>query len=298
MGMRKQTEIYLNNAIEIISSMEEYWPLTLRQIYYQLVAQLLIRNALNEYQKLSRVLSKARLDGAVPWKSMEDRSRSILYSGGYSDINHFKKSEEDSLLTGYRRDLLQTQAVRPEIWVEKDALSHLVYGVASDYCIDVVAARGFSSMSFKHECRERILRNLEENQLTKILYFGDLDPSGWEMLPTMMKTLKDKMNMEDFVTDERIALNLDQVEQYNLPHSPDALKLTDTRAKKYLKRFGNMAVELDALKPEILQSLVKSAIETNLNMELFEHEKRVESRERIAARGLTQRILDKNIMEF
>jgi len=47
MGMRKQTETYLNNAIEIISSMEEYWPLTLRQIYYQLVAQLLIRNALN-----------------------------------------------------------------------------------------------------------------------------------------------------------------------------------------------------------------------------------------------------------
>jgi len=55
----------------IIEELNDYWPLTLRQIYYQLVAALIIENNISQYQRLSRLLSQARLKGLVPWEAME-----------------------------------------------------------------------------------------------------------------------------------------------------------------------------------------------------------------------------------
>ncbi len=34
-AMRKKTQTYLNNVLEVMNSLEDYWPLTLRQVYYQ-----------------------------------------------------------------------------------------------------------------------------------------------------------------------------------------------------------------------------------------------------------------------
>ena len=110
---------------------------------------------------------------------MEDRGRPLLRSATWRDQTSFLASEMDMFLQGYRRNLLQSQSVALEIWIEKDALSHICYGVAAEYGVLVAVARGFSSITFKHECAERIRDNLTQCKSTKILYFGDLDPSGW-----------------------------------------------------------------------------------------------------------------------
>ena len=60
--MRAETETYLKKVLETIEGLRGYWPLTLRQIYYQLVAGLVIGNDINQYKKLSRVLTQARMD--------------------------------------------------------------------------------------------------------------------------------------------------------------------------------------------------------------------------------------------
>jgi hypothetical protein len=57
---------------------------------------------------------------------------------------------------------------------------------------------------------------------------------------------------------ERVALNMDQVRQYNPP--PQPAKTTDSRAEKYIERFGNESWELDALEPSVLVDLVESKI--------------------------------------
>jgi len=99
-------------------------------------------------------------------------------------------------------------------------------------------------------------RNAQNGKRTMILYFGDLDPSGWEMLPPLLTTLQDEMGLGDLVAGRRCALTPAQVEANKLPRNPDALKETDTRAKKYMARFGDLAVELDALPPATLEALV------------------------------------------
>jgi len=245
-----------------------WWPLTLRQIYYRLVAWGVIDNSDPSYKRLSTVLVDARMEGLIEWEAMEDRSRRILEPNGWEGVESYVEAERAHFLRRYRRDLMQEQLVAVEVWVEKDALSHLVYQVASRYCARVVVARGFASASYLNQARERILANAENGQDTTILYFGDLDPSGWEM-PLDIQNRLEEMGVGESVKVKRCALNLDHVNQFKLSHNPDQLKPGDPNAQKFVAQFGLMAVELDALSPEDLQRLVQESIEQEIDMGVY-----------------------------
>ncbi|MGH9867477.1 MAG: hypothetical protein ACREAA_04840 [Candidatus Polarisedimenticolia bacterium] len=282
---------FLARVEEVLDGLRDYWPLTLRQVYYQLVAAGDIENRHTAYQKLSRVLVQARLDGHVAWDAIEDRARSVLVSAGWDDAADFVRDQTGDYLAGYRRDLLRAQDHALEVWVEKDALSHVCHRAAFPYCVPVVVARGFSSVSYLHEAAKRIRHNASRGKGTVILYFGDLDPSGYEMLPAMLFTLEQEMGLQGWVTGIRCALTPDQVKEHGLPTNPDALKHTDTRAKKYIERFGNVAVELDALRPDILEDLVRDSIESWLDEGLLETERRAEAAERERLEVLREKVV-------
>jgi hypothetical protein len=271
---------YLNSVREVLDRLVKYWPLTLRQVFYQLVAALIIPNRLGEYKRLSRVLTKARLDGLVPWEALEDRSRRVLQPDVWLDAETFIETQLDWFLDGYRRDLLQSQASALEVWVEKDALAHVCQRVADPLGVPVAVARGFSSTSHVHEGRKRIEQNADAGRPTVILYFGDLDPSGYEMLPAMLYTLQHEMHLGELVEGVGCALTAEQVETYGLPHSIEALKDTDSRAKKYRRQFGDLAVELDALPPAHLEALVRLAIESRIDAKARAAERKREAKER------------------
>ncbi len=57
---------------------------------------------------------------------------------------------------------------------------------------------------------------------------------------------------------KRIALNMDQVEQYNPP--PNPAKTTDSRAWGYIDKFGLDSWELDALKPKVIEDLIRDEL--------------------------------------
>jgi len=291
-GPRQRTIEYRHRVQQVIDDFKDYWPLTLRQVYYQLVAAGTIENNRNSYQKLSRNLSQARLDGSVPWEALEDRARSFFDLRGWHDDQQFIQDQVEEFLRGYRRDLLQSQDEALEIWVEKDALSQVCYRAAAPYSVPIVVARGFASTSYKHECRQRVLANAEAGKPTRILYFGDLDPSGWAMLPSMMDTLHDDMGLGDLVMGVRCALTVEQVSEYDLPRNPEALKGSDPRTPKYRKQFGNLAVELDALPPPVLEALVRQSIEDHLEMDLLEAERERHHLDQQRIGALRQEILD------
>ena len=101
-----------------------------------------------------------------------------------------------------------------------------------------------------------------------MLYFGDFDPSGMEMLPAMETTLKEEFKVND-IEFKRIALSENDIFKHKLPHDARALKKTDTRAKKHLEKYGALAVELDALSPNVLEEKIKKAIEKELDIAAF-----------------------------
>ncbi|MEQ8222978.1 MAG: hypothetical protein ABRQ37_11800, partial [Candidatus Eremiobacterota bacterium] len=261
--------IKLKWVLEILEELSAYKPLTLRQVYYQLVGKGLIENKVSQYNMLSALLKWARIDGYISWNDIEDRVRAYHDLSGWHNSDNFIEASLRSFLKGYRRDLLQSQKKYLEIWIEKDALSTIFTRVAGDYTVPVVVCRGFSSVSFLNEFKRRLKRLKQKEPL--MLYFGDFDPSGVEMLEAMKITLKDELGVNG-IKFKRIALMKNDIIKYRLPHNPDALKKTDTRAKKHIEAYGELAVELDALRPDILEGKIKEALEKEINMNMFNKE--------------------------
>jgi hypothetical protein len=67
------------------------------------------------------------------------------------------------------------------------------------------------------------------------------------------------------------------VEVYKLP--PDFTKKTDSRSKAFVERYGDMAVELDALPMPVLREKIRTAIEANLDMTQLEIVREVQAEE-------------------
>jgi len=134
-----------------------------------------------------------------------------------------------------------------------------------------MVARGYASLSFLHTAAEYI------NDLivpTYIYHLGDFDPSGVNAGEKIEETLRE-MAPDAEIHFERIAVTPDQIRAWNLPSRPT--KKTDTRAKSFGRR---RSVELDAIEPDRLRSLVRDAIEQHLPERQFKVLKVAEESER------------------
>lgn len=285
----------LTNVVNAVETLKDYTPLTVRQVFYQLVKNVLIENSQAEYKNISKDLGLLRHATLVSWNDIEDRSRRITSKRGWSSmqeyIEYFVNSFEPEY---YNRCLIQSQPKFIEVWIEKDALSTIAEAITWPYCLRLVIARGHNSKSFKRAYEERARAAMKQGKQPVILYLGDLDPSGIECFEAVQRSFKIDFKLND-VQYKRIALNPDDIFTYNLPSSPDAIKESDPNYKKYVKRFGRTAVELDALHPSDLQNVIKKAINAELDIEEFEAQKEIEVIEReklVTAKDEVKRVLE------
>lgn len=272
----QQLDFLCKTITTIVRDMRAYWPLTLRQIYYQLVGTDVIVNTAKSYGNLTGHLTKLREGGVVPWESMEDRHRVFKRYSGWPSKSAFVADEFDSFLEGFRLDTMATQPVRPEIWIEKDALYSIVSPIADEYHVDLVVSKGFTSADFRHKCEQRILQRQRCGQDTHILWFGDQDPSGREMLPSLLRKLGLPAS-----GGTHVAITPEQIREYDLPNDPTAGKAGDSRFTNYVREYGRLFVEIDALATRdnlpTLQQLVRDSIEAQLDMDEFEAQREVET---------------------
>lgn len=259
LGLNKaniQRLILINEIIEEYAA--EGYRLTLRQLYYQLVSRDVIANNQKEYSKLSSLLVKGRMGGEVDWDIIEDRIRVPFIPYYVSDI----KGAIQDTIDQYRLDRMKDQPVYIELWVEKDALSGVLKPISSYYHIHLMVNRGYSSASAMYDASKRFLRNDDKQGF--ILYLGDHDPSGLDMIRDIQSRLNEfGANVEV----EALALTTEQVKKYNPP--PNPAKFQDPRASCYIEKFGRVSWEVDSLNPKILNSLIKNRINQLINIELF-----------------------------
>src|SRR5271169_187464 len=111
----KRTTELIDAATAIL---EEQQPMTIRQLFYRLVSTGLIPNDRKHYQLVSRVMTKARDDGRIPFEAITDRSRPEYVPNVWDDAAGYALAIRDS----YHKDYWATQTHHVEIWVEKDAI--------------------------------------------------------------------------------------------------------------------------------------------------------------------------------
>jgi hypothetical protein len=217
--------------------------ITLRQLYYRLVARQVIGNNLPSYKRLVALLTRARKSGEFPTDVFCDLTREPLAPSSWPDLPSFLETVGRS----YRRDPWQSQPTRPEVWVEKEALATVFAPVCRHYGVTLQVCRGYPSLTCLVEAAARTHR---------ILYFGDFDPSGQDIPRSIQQELTTTWGAA--VSLDLIALTPEQIRQHRLPPAP--VKETDSRAASFLANCGDGTVELDALPPDVLTELVTEAV--------------------------------------
>lgn len=248
-NFRAATLAMIDQANDII---KEYaaqgYSLTLRQLYYQFVARDLISNTVKSYNKLGNIINDARLAGLVDWLAIEDRTRNV------SDAPRWDNPADavNAVLQQYRTDVWENQPRRVEVWIEKNALTGVIHRTCRQLDVPYFACIGYVSQSEEYRAYRRSL-----NHPLTILHLGDHDPSGIDMTRDNDNRLNDVFGGDVEVV--RIALNMDQVEEYSPP--PNPAKMTDSRFQDYAAQFGTSSWELDALEPSVINTLITSHVE-------------------------------------
>lgn len=231
--------------------------LTLRQLYYQFVARDLLANTLRNYKNLGNAINDARLAGLIDWHAIEDRTRNLRSNAHWDDPAGIVRAAARS----FALDKWEGQKRRVEVWIEKDALVGVIEEVCGDLDVAFFSCRGYTSQSEMWDAAQRLIRYGENGQHPLILHLGDHDPSGIDMSRDIRDRLELFMEAHGVMAAEvkRIALNEEQVERYAPP--PNPAKVTDSRAPKYIERFGRESWELDALEPTVLIDLIRTEVE-------------------------------------
>jgi hypothetical protein len=236
--------------------------LTLRQLYYQFVARDLIRNLQTEYKRLGSILNDARLAGMVDWSAMEDRTRNVDRPALWDSPAEILEAVGEQ----YKRNPWDTQTVRPEVWIEKEALAGVIVPVCERWRVPRLSCRGYMSQSEQYAAGKRFQRYLDDGLRPVVLHLGDHDPSGLDM--TEDNTDRLAMFAGGLVEVRRLALNMDQVERYNPP--PNPAKETDSRFTGYQERFGDSCWELDALDPRTIDRLIDGEIQRLIDKDAWD----------------------------
>lgn len=250
-----ESEALIRTANKIIAEYTaQGFQLTLRQLYYQFVSRDVIPNNMQSYKRLGSVINDARLAGRIDWDSIEDRTRNLQKLATWESATDILTAVSQQ----FRYDRWATQPVRIEVWVEKDALTGVIEPTCNRYRVPFFACRGYTSQSEAWAAGQRFLAYTEAGQAVKLLHLGDHDPSGIDMT----RDNGARLEMFTYSADVeviRLALNHDQVLQYNPP--PNPAKMTDSRAEDYVAQFGQSSWELDALEPSVIADLISSNIE-------------------------------------
>jgi hypothetical protein len=242
---------------------------TLRQIFYRLVAALLIPNTEVTYKSLSRSTVEAREEALIDPLAFQDRVRTHTQGDyGYQSPDEFVDAMLDQLRDSpddYTRPMWTTQQTMPIIWLEKDALFTPVTEIASRYRVKVYAARGYSSFTSVYEAAQDIRRLMIP---VKVLQLTDFDPSGEDMV----RDLEDRLTRYGAadIELEKIALTSDQVSTLGLPPMP--AKKSDPRYNRFAQSFGDQVVELDALPPDELERIVSTALKDLIDQDAWNAE--------------------------
>ncbi len=257
--------LLIEQANEIIAAYRaQGYLLTLRQLYYQFVARDLIENTMRQYKRLGSVINDARLAGLIDWATIEDRTRNLEKNWTFKS----PKAAIQQMRKQYCIDMWDNQEKRVEVWIEKEALVGVIEGVCKELDVPYFACRGYVSQSEQWRAGRRAHRNYyTTEQETVILHFGDHDPSGIDMT----RDNDDRLRMfagRGAPTVERIALNMDQVEQYSPP--PNPAKMTDSRFEGYLAQYGDECWELDALEPKVIDQLIRDNVDNHRDMDLWQ----------------------------
>lgn len=245
----------------------EEQPMTVRQVFYQLVSRAVIPKTESQYKStVCRLLADMRRSGEIPYSWIADNTRWMRKPKTYSSMSSMLELTQRT----YRRAIWNDQPVYVEIWLEKEALAGVLIEVTREWDVPLMVCRGYPSLSFLHAAAMTIE---DQDKPTYLYYFGDRDPSGLDIDRFVEKEIRELAPTAD-LRFRRVAVLPEQIAQWELPTRPT--KKTDSRAKG----FHGESIEVDAIRPSELRSLCRECITLHIDQEVYRSTLAVEKAEK------------------
>jgi hypothetical protein len=182
-----------------------------------------------------------------------------------------------------------TQPYYVELWTEKNAMVGTFRSILEGQDVRIVYNRGFDSMSNVWRTYQRIKKAWSQNKKVRILYCGDLDPSGDAMDDIINENMKVCFNVQEFkwrgdYDFKRVGVLYEHIEKFKLPKNPDPKVLAklkeDPRKERFKQKYGLQSdgdlfqVEIDALAafaPLEFKNMILDEINSYYNNEIYEN---------------------------
>jgi hypothetical protein len=290
--------ILLGQVQNILREYADYLPLTVRQIYYRMIAAFKHPKGDTFKNALYELLVNARRAKRIDFGMIRDDG--IQGGGGWYGLeDHLEYC--DSALLDFKTDQQLYQAVRMEAWTESAGMLPQVQRVCDEYAIPAYSCGGFNSLTSIRQIVDTVIQE-ERGRIeaglpgrkTVLLHLGDWDPSGVSMLERIDEDVsaflaEDLPGVEFIVV--QVALTEKQIEDEKLPAEP---LLTNDQRSKAWKRVDEsgrkVKWELEALPPNLIASLLREQIEAHIDPVMREVVLDGERLERAVLKSLPGRI--------
>lgn len=263
---RRRTNAELTAIDEgLFGILVEEHPATVRGVYYRAVSAGLVDKTENDYKLVGREILKLRRSESVPYSWITDGTRYVLTAGTRSSAG------AALMLTArlYRRRVWDTQPVNVMVFSEKDALKGVIRSVTDRWDVELGVLRGYPSETFTWQ----VARDLDPFKTTYLYQLGDHDPSGVDAWRHFGEKVRE-FAPDASVVFERVAVTPEQIEDLDLPTRPTKRK--DSRAKS----FVGGSVEVDAIAPSMLRTIVEDKITQHLDFEAYDQLLKIEAAEK------------------
>lgn len=269
---------FLEAVLRVLDEQRDFWPLSDRRIHYALLNDPPLKHASKpdstyqndqkSYKSLVDLLTRARLEGTVWMRAIDDDTRPQTTWTVWPGPREFIRRELGGLLKGYYRDLQRSQPAHIEIVVEKNTVKPIVHPVAEEFCIPITSGRGYCSLPPRAAIASRFERSGKDRLC--LLIASDFDPDGEEIAHSLARSLRDDFDIE-CIDAVKVALTAEQVEAFNLPPKLKA-KQTSSRYQRFADSHGDDVFELEAIPPAELQRQFREAIDNVMDIEAFNAE--------------------------
>jgi len=263
-------------AALVLIPLYEGVPITIRQLFYRMVAKRALPDTLRVYKRLVAAMTAARWKGTIAMEAFIDRERT-MEGETKADTTNLDleiirgKAQVGAWMRHYGLNRWENQPHYVEVWIEKKALQGVFEGPCYSMDVGLGPCKGYPSLTFLHEATARFNEAYGRGQECVILYFGDFDPSGVDIPRSLWENIA---RMEGDITVEVEALHPEQIERWALPGVP--AKATDSRSAGWT---GDV-VELDAVDPRDLRDMCREAIARHFDEGLYRELREREDRER------------------
>jgi hypothetical protein len=268
---------------QILEVLEHDHPQSVRHVFYRMTNPRLpepVEKSERGYTHVQNRLKLLRLNGKVPYGWISDATRRGYFIDTYRSPSDFLARNAGL----YRADLWTRADVYVEMWCESRSIAGVIQADCEELAVSLYPAGGFSSMTLAYEAAQEISNEVgDSGRRVVILYIGDYDPAGVLIdldIETKLRQHLFDAGMYD-IDFRRIAINADQIRQYDLPTKPR--KMTDKRALHVTS-----TVEAEAMPAEILRRLLREEVEALLPLRALAVTKGAEESEQAYLLSLAQ----------